>query len=262
MPEIQPDDQRALRPALIPTIDMKAHHPGQEFWTSTARLYKADGDGIVHDVRSTDILEMKATYGLDFAEEIATTAVSGAGPGIQSIRSESAAADALDMEMRLRTGQHADRTLAPGESPVVQGAIIDATIGNRMATENWERAASQSDTGVPIYEVPADQGPGGTEPPVEPVLGAPVNIDVPYVSGTGTVGETLSCTMGNWEGEPTSYAYDWKSKGGGLEETIAEGPDYVVQSKDVGKSITCTVEAANSAGRTKAPPSNAVEVTG
>jgi hypothetical protein len=32
---------------------------------------------------------------------------------------------------------------------------------------------------------------------------APAVVDVPHVSGPGTVGGTLSCTMGNWTGEPT-----------------------------------------------------------
>ena len=41
----------------------------------------------------------------------------------------------------------------------------------------------------------------------EPATAPPVNVDVPHVSGTGTVGSTLNCTMGNWQNEPTSYAY-------------------------------------------------------
>ena len=84
--------------------------------------------------------------------------------------------------------------------------------------------------------------------------GAPVNIDVPYVSQTGA---TLFCTMGNWSGEPTSYAYAWDMDG------VATGgtdPTYAVQPGDVGKSATCAVTATNAQGSTAAPMSNAVTV--
>jgi hypothetical protein len=84
--------------------------------------------------------------------------------------------------------------------------------------------------------------------------GAPVNVDVPYVSQTGA---TLFCTMGNWSGEPTSYAYAWDMDG------VAAGgtdPTYAVQSGDVGKSATCAVTATNAQGSTAAPMSNAVTV--
>jgi hypothetical protein len=84
--------------------------------------------------------------------------------------------------------------------------------------------------------------------------GAPVNVDVPYVSQTGA---TLFCTMGNWSGEPVSYVYDWHMDGvsnGGAQ------PTYAVQLDDVGKSATCAVTATNALGSTAAPMSNAVTV--
>jgi hypothetical protein len=84
----------------------------------------------------------------------------------------------------------------------------------------------------------------------------PVNVDVPHVSGTGAVGATLSCTMGNWEGEPTSYAYQWL----GGTSTLGTGETYTVGESDVGASITCVVTATNAFGSTTAPPSNAIDV--
>ena len=39
---------------------------------------------------------------------------------------------------------------------------------------------------------------------------APKNVDVPYVSANG---QQANCTMGNWKGEPTSYAYAWQRDG-------------------------------------------------
>jgi len=82
----------------------------------------------------------------------------------------------------------------------------------------------------------------------------PSNVDVPYVGGGSAVGDTLTCTMGNWQGVPTSYAYAWS--------TGATGETYVVQASDAGTSITCVVTATNSAGSTEAPPSNAVLISG
>jgi hypothetical protein len=104
--------------------------------------------------------------------------------------------------------------------------------------------------GVTLPDPPADET-------AEP--GGPKNRDVPYVSGTGTVGETLSCTMGNWDGEPTSYAYQWKRDG-----TLNLGTDssYQIVAGDAGHSLTCVVTATNARGSTAAPPSNAITVAG
>lgn len=88
---------------------------------------------------------------------------------------------------------------------------------------------------------------------------APVNVDAPYVSGDGQVGSTLTCSMGNWQGVPTSYAYAWAGDG---VPNSAVGSTYNVVPGDIGKSITCVVTAANNAGSTEAPPSNAVLISG
>jgi len=82
----------------------------------------------------------------------------------------------------------------------------------------------------------------------------PTNVDVPHVSQAGA---TLNCTMGNWTGEPTGYAYRWQING------VDEGTnaaDYAVQPEDVGLTATCTVTASNAAGATQAPVSNAVVI--
>jgi hypothetical protein len=98
--------------------------------------------------------------------------------------------------------------------------------------------------------------PGVREPP--PPTDPPVNVDVPYVEGIGAVGEILTCTMGNWEGEPTSYVYEWKRDG--EEDVGIDDPAYVIVAADAGSEIACIVTATNAAGSTEAPPSNAVVV--
>ena len=93
---------------------------------------------------------------------------------------------------------------------------------------------------------------------------APVNIDIPAVTGVGAVGEVLTCTTGNWANEPTSYSYEWTSKHLSTLEEIKIGADentYTVTEADTGKAIICTVTATNAAGSTVAPPSNAIVVS-
>jgi hypothetical protein len=85
----------------------------------------------------------------------------------------------------------------------------------------------------------------------------PACTTAPYVSGMGAVGGVLNCTMGNWTGTPTSYAYQWKSDG---VTDLGTGPSYTVQPTDSTHSITCVVTATNAAGSTAAPPSNAFRI--
>jgi hypothetical protein len=84
--------------------------------------------------------------------------------------------------------------------------------------------------------------------------GPPTNVDVPYAQLTG---DTASCTMGNWTGEPTSYSYAWHRDGvanGGTDAT------YTVQPDDSGHNLACVVTATNALGATVAPMSNAIAV--
>jgi len=85
-------------------------------------------------------------------------------------------------------------------------------------------------------------------------VGPPVNVDVPFVSQAGAM---LSCTMGNWLGEPTSYAYAWHQDG---VSNSATGATYTVTPGDSGHSLACVVSATNALGTTVAPMSNAVAV--
>jgi hypothetical protein len=83
----------------------------------------------------------------------------------------------------------------------------------------------------------------------------PVVRNVPYAAQEGT---NLTCTMGEWVGEPTSYAYQWQVDG----VAGATGTPLAVTAADNGKIYTCVVTATNANGVTAAPPSNAVTVSG
>ena len=97
-------------------------------------------------------------------------------------------------------------------------------------------------------------------PPVQPninAIAAPINAAIPYVSGTPTSGSVLNCTMGQWFGAPTSYAYQWKRD---ATNVGTNSNNYTVVAGDISHSISCTVTATNSLGSTVAPASNAVAI--
>jgi hypothetical protein len=95
--------------------------------------------------------------------------------------------------------------------------------------------------------------------PADPVGSAdilpPANVDVPHAYQAG---EIINCTMGNWDymqGEPQSYAYQWRRDGIDLFNAVANTVTVTVD--DVGHSYDCLVTATNGQG-TAAVWSNAV----
>lgn len=88
----------------------------------------------------------------------------------------------------------------------------------------------------------------------------PVNTTPPVVSGTGTVGSTLSCTTGVWTNAPTSYTYAWLR--GGIVIAGVTGPTYILQAADSGTNVSCRVVATNPAGQAgPVTSSNVIAVT-
>jgi hypothetical protein len=75
----------------------------------------------------------------------------------------------------------------------------------------------------------------------------PVNTVAPVVSGTATVGQTLSTTSGTWIGAPTpTFTYQWQRNGSNIGS--ATSTTYTVQFVDVGTTIRCVVTATNTLG--------------
>lgn len=120
---------------------------------------------------------------------------------------------------------------APGQTEVIAGTVEHAKLLN-------------------LYPNASSYGPDHNV-----VMGPPVNVDVPHVQQAD---DTLTCTMGNWTNEPTSYVYQWVVDGSVI---VGDGTDtYVVSADDIGHSMFCVVSASNDAGSTMAPASNAVVV--
>jgi hypothetical protein len=87
----------------------------------------------------------------------------------------------------------------------------------------------------------------------------PVNIVAPAVTGTATVGQTLSTTNGTWTGAPApTFAYQWQRVTTPI--SGATSSTYVVQLADVGNTIRCVVTATNVVGSASANTANTASV--
>ena len=93
----------------------------------------------------------------------------------------------------------------------------------------------------------------------------PTNTAEPRISGSATVGSTLTASQGTWTGSPTSYAYQWVRcpRGGGLPSGAdcaaiggATTTKYVVATADVDHRLRVRVTASNADG-SKTVASNA-----
>jgi hypothetical protein len=87
---------------------------------------------------------------------------------------------------------------------------------------------------------------------------APVNTVAPVVTGTGTVGQTLSCTTGTWLYTPSSYQYQWMR--GGVPIIGATANTYVSVVADSGNNVSCSLTAVNAAGASNSVSSNSIAV--
>lgn len=81
----------------------------------------------------------------------------------------------------------------------------------------------------------------------------PVNTDLPSVSGTKRVGETLTTTNGTWTGDPApTYTYKWQVSNDGLtgwsDISGATSSTFVLTSAQSGKYVRSQVTATNDSG--------------
>jgi hypothetical protein len=147
--------------------------------------------------------------------------------------------------------------LLPGTDPVLLARLYPEQVaaGETMAT--LEAAAMEAGHAVKeagaLNEASQQEPVAGAPDAPAPPGQAPVNTAVPAVTQTGS---TLNCTMGEWTGEPTSYAYAWQIDG----VSAGTNSSSYDATSDVGKTATCTVTATNAAGSTAAPPSTGLVV--
>lgn len=90
---------------------------------------------------------------------------------------------------------------------------------------------------------------------ISPVWSAPVNTVAPAITGTPTVGQTLTVSNGTWSGVPNpTFTRQWYANGVAI--AGATGATRVLAAGEQGKVITVVVTATNSAG-SKTATSNA-----
>lgn len=78
------------------------------------------------------------------------------------------------------------------------------------------------------------------------IAGTPAITDAPVISGTPMVGQTLTCSTGDWTNSPIAYKYQWRR-----DDLIIDGADsedYVLVEDDTDAEINCTVRAVNRNG--------------
>ena len=73
----------------------------------------------------------------------------------------------------------------------------------------------------------------------------PVVVDEPYAAQEDTV---MTCTMGNWENEPTAYFYQWQRDRSNIQGVGAGSNRYPVAPEDVGHTLACIVTALGDGG--------------
>ena len=82
------------------------------------------------------------------------------------------------------------------------------------------------------------------------VFGPPANTAPPIVTGTPSVGQTMSCSTGTWTGSPTGYQYAWLRDFAPIPGATAAS--YTITGSDAGHDLTCEVTATNAAGSRQA----------
>ena len=121
------------------------------------------------------------------------------------------------------------------------------------------------------YKVTLDLFYGDATLPPPVATDPPVNVDAPHAYGpsgdTAVVGDTLTCTMGNWDNmqtEPHSYAYEWIRMTPSdfiQEDTGVTTPDYTLTAADDGFILFCYLTATNAIG-SAGESSNQITVSG
>jgi hypothetical protein len=71
----------------------------------------------------------------------------------------------------------------------------------------------------------------------------PANSVLPAITGTKTVGQTLTCSTGTWSKSP-SYSYQWLRNG--VPIIGATASTRLLSVDDSGKLMSCTVKATKS----------------
>ncbi len=140
-----------------------------------------------------------------------------------------------------------------GFSVGASSASYEGVVWYQDCTDSGSTRGFSRSTGAHLVQLTGNTGTtngtivDGTDPVAVAALFGPVNTVAPVVSGTETVGQTLTCTTGTWTGLPViTYTYQWQNDGGtGTWANIsgATSSTYGLQASDAGDDIRCIVTA-------------------
>jgi hypothetical protein len=126
---------------------------------------------------------------------------------------------------------------ATGKTFTVGSSARGLIVSCRVTGSNTEGTKSATSKGLHIP---------GTKPEA---------IELPSISGTPSVGFTLTCNRGIWSGKPPpSFTYQWLREG--VPIAGATGGTYVVEAGDAGHLLTCTVLGSNAEGSLEVESTN------
>lgn len=129
-----------------------------------------------------------------------------------------------------------------GATYTVGSAARGFVVSCSVTGTNSEGTASSLSPGVHVAGVP------------------PKVVAAPFISGSASVGATLTCQRGVWEGRPPpSFTYEWQRDGVGIASATEAG--YSVEPADQGHLLSCVVMARNSEGSLGAASANNVAIS-
>jgi hypothetical protein len=87
---------------------------------------------------------------------------------------------------------------------------------------------------------------------ITPAAGGLQNTGLPQITGVAQQGHTLSTDTGQWNGNPSTFHYQWQDcdQNGNCTDTGTDAPTYTPGPSDVGDTIDVIVTATNDAGAT------------
>jgi Divergent InlB B-repeat domain len=214
-------------------VEFRAGGYGIQFWSGAAREFEAT------PVEVTDRLVTGIDAQLDAAEAISGHVTAAAnGEGLFGIEVCATPVAGGSPSCRLGNGE------GFYELTGLSGEYVVSFSGSGYVTQYWNGVESKAQA-TPIT-VDSEHHGHANASLVEAV--SPTNTTAPTVSGTGKVGQTLSCGEGTWSGTPATFTYKYTWLRGTQTISGAKSNTYTLATADAGQTIKCSVTATNTAG--------------